>query len=224
MPRCSAFGQDVGGVAEQADRERRVPPVCASRALRERVVEARRSSRRGSASRGAARCGAVHLDREHHAAVHRRGERLRAAHAAEAGGEDEPAPQRCRRSAGAPPRRTSRRCPAGCPACRCRSTSPAVIWPYIIRPLRSSSQKCSQVAQRRHQVGVGDQHPRRVLVGAEDADRLARLHQQRLVVLRARGARARWRRSTPSCARPCRCRRRPPGPRGARPPRGRGCS
>ncbi len=36
----------------------------------------------------------------------------------------------------------------------------------------------------RHQVRVGDQHARRVGVGAEDADRLARLHQQRLVVLK----------------------------------------
>ena len=35
----------------------------------------------------------------------------------------------------------------------------------------------------RHEVGVGDQHARRVGVRAEDADRLARLHQQRLVVL-----------------------------------------
>ena len=35
----------------------------------------------------------------------------------------------------------------------------------------------------RHEVGVGDQHARRVGVGAEDADRLARLHQQRLVGL-----------------------------------------
>ena len=35
----------------------------------------------------------------------------------------------------------------------------------------------------RHQVGVGDQHPRRLVVGAEHADRLAALDQQRLVVL-----------------------------------------
>ncbi len=33
----------------------------------------------------------------------------------------------------------------------------------------------------RHEVGIGDQHARRILVGAEHADRLARLHQQRLV-------------------------------------------
>ena len=33
----------------------------------------------------------------------------------------------------------------------------------------------------RHEVGVGDQHARRILVGAKDADRLAGLHHQRLV-------------------------------------------
>ena len=36
-----------------------------------------------------------------------------------------------------------------------------------------------------HQVGVGDQHARRPLVGREDADRLARLHEQGLVVAQA---------------------------------------
>ena len=35
----------------------------------------------------------------------------------------------------------------------------------------------------RHEVRVRDQHARRIHVRAEDADRLARLHQQRLVVL-----------------------------------------
>ena len=33
----------------------------------------------------------------------------------------------------------------------------------------------------RHEVGVGDQHARRIGMGAEDADRLARLDEQRLV-------------------------------------------
>ncbi len=41
----------------------------------------------------------------------------------------------------------------------------------------------SQFDQWPDQVGVADQHARRVVVRAEDADRLARLHQQRLVVL-----------------------------------------
>ena len=38
------------------------------------------------------------------------------------------------------------------------------------------------VAPVGHEVGVGDEHPGRPLVGLEHADRLARLHQQRLVV------------------------------------------
>ena len=39
-----------------------------------------------------------------------------------------------------------------------------------------------------HEVRVGDQHARRPLVGAEHADRLARLHEQRLVVAERRAA------------------------------------
>ena len=35
----------------------------------------------------------------------------------------------------------------------------------------------------RYEIRVGDQHARRVGVGAEDADRLARLHEQRLIRL-----------------------------------------
>ena len=42
---------------------------------------------------------AVDLDAEDDAAVHRRGQRLRAAHAAEAGGDDQRAREACRRSA-----------------------------------------------------------------------------------------------------------------------------
>ena len=124
----------------------------------------------------------------------------------------------------APRRRTSRRCPAGCPACRCRSSEPAVIWPYMVRPRRSRRAELLPGRPVADQVGVGDQHARRPLVGAEDADRLARLHEQRLVVLERRAACARSRRSRPSCGPPCPCRRRRPARRGARRPRGRGCS
>ena len=64
------------------------------------------------------------------------------------------------------------------------------------------------------EVRVRDQHARRVGVRPEDADRLARLHEQRLVVARARAARATIASKPPSCARPCRCRRRRRDPRG----------
>ena len=68
------------------------------------------------------------------------------------------------------------------------------------------------------------QHARRPLVRLHHADRVARLHEQRLVALRGSRACARARRSSPSRARPCRCRRRRRARRGARRPRGRGCS
>ena len=41
----------------------------------------------------------------------------------------------------------------------------------------------------RHEIGIGDQHARRVGMGAEHADRLARLDEQRLVALEAAQAR-----------------------------------
>ena len=76
----------------------------------------------------------------------------------------------------------------------------------------------------RHEVGVGDQHPRRPLVGAHHADRLARLHEQRLVALERAQRCARSRRRPPTSARRGRCRRRRRARRGARRRRGRGCS
>ena len=75
-----------------------------------------------------------------------------------------------------------------------------------------------------HQVGVGDQHPGRPLVGGHDADRLAGLDQQRLVapqVLQRPDDRVE---GGPAAGRSCRCRRRRRAGRDARPPRGRGCS
>ncbi len=75
-----------------------------------------------------------------------------------------------------------------------------------------------------HEVRVRDQHPRRPLVGAEHADRLARLHEQRLVV----GERAK--RRDDRVERLPRARRAPGAAvddeivRAARRPRGRGCS
>ena len=66
----------------------------------------------------------------------------------------------------------------------------------------------------RHEVGIGDQHARRIGMGAEHADRLAGLHQQRLVVARASSAWRRCGRSSPSRARRGRCRHRPRARRG----------
>ena len=72
----------------------------------------------------------------------------------------------------------------------------------------------------RHQVRIGDQHARRVGMGAEHADRLARLDQQGLVALQPLAASRRSCRSSPSRAPPGRCRHRRPAPRAPRRRRG----
>ena len=76
----------------------------------------------------------------------------------------------------------------------------------------------------RHEQRVGDEHARRAGVRPEHADRLAGLHEQRLVVLERAQRRRRSRRTTPSCAPPCPIRRRPRDRRAARRRRDRDCS
>ncbi len=58
-----------------------------------------------------------------HPAVERHRQRLRATHAAAPAGDGQRAAQRSRRTACPRRPRTSRRCPAGSPGCRCRSTT-----------------------------------------------------------------------------------------------------
>ena len=158
---------------------------------------------------------AVDLDDRARRPVHRRGERLRAAHAAQAGGEHERAAQRCRRSAGARScGEASRRCPGGCPGCRCRSSEPAVIWPYIVRPLRF---ELAEVLPRGPagtsiELAISTRGAsawvRNTPTGLPDCTSSVSSFSS------ARSAADDARRRTPSCARPCPCRRRRPGPRG----------
>ena len=79
-------------------------------------------------------------------------------------------------------------------------------------------------APMRHEIGIGDEHARRILVGAEDADRLARLDEQGLVLLERAQARRRCGRRPPSCAPRGRCRHRRRVPRAARRRPDRDCS
>ena len=76
----------------------------------------------------------------------------------------------------------------------------------------------------RHDVGIGDQHAGRIGMGAKNADRLARLDQQRFV-----GFQHPQRRDDPVVAlpvarRPGRCRHRPPAPAVSRRPGHPDCS
>ena len=76
----------------------------------------------------------------------------------------------------------------------------------------------------RHEVGIGDQHARRVGVGAEDADRLARLDEQRLVVLEPAQRRDDAVEALPVARRPADAAVDDELARAARRPRGRDCS
>ena len=123
----------------------------------------------------------VDVDADRDAVVHGHGERLGAAHAAEAGGERDGAGEGAteplvgdRREglegaledalgADVDPRAGGHLAVHG----QAELLEPAELLP--VGPVAD-------------QVGVGDQHPRRPLVGAEDTDRLAALHEHGLVV------------------------------------------
>ena len=165
----------------------------------------------------------VHLDGEQHAPVHRRGERLRAAHPAEAGGEHEPAGER---AAEVLARRLGEGLVGALQDALGADVDPGARGHLAVhhQALALELVEVLPGGPGGHQVRVRDQHARARPRGCgrrRPACPTAPAASRRR---RARAARARSRRSTPSCAPPCRCRRRRPGPAGARPPRGRGCS
>ena len=163
------------------------------------------------------------LDREHRRAGHRRRERLRAAHAAEPAGQD---PLVGELAAVVLPPRFGEGLVGALHDALAADVDPRARRHLAVHHQALAVELVEVLPRRplRHEVRVGDQHARRVGVRLEHADRLARLDQQRLVVVRARAAPRRSRRSTPSCARRGRCRRRRRAPSDSRRPRDRGCS
>ena len=166
---------------------------------------------------------AVDVDAQRHAVVHGDGQRLRAAHAAEAGGERDGAGQRAAEAAAGDLGEAL--------VGALQDALRADVDPRARRhlPVHREAEllEPAELVPRRplgHQVGVGDEHPRRPLVGAEHADRLARLHEHRLVVGQALERADHRVEGVPRAGRPGPCRRRRRGRRAARPPPGRGCS
>ncbi len=163
------------------------------------------------------------LDREQRGAGHGRGERLRAAHAAEARGEN---PLALQRAAVMAPAHLDEGLVGALHDALAADIDPGARRHLAVHHQALAIELVEMVPGRpmRHQVGIGDQHARRVLVGAEHADRLARLHQQRLVAPPAASASRRCGRTRSNRARRGRCRHRRRARRAARRLRGRDCS
>ena len=123
-----------------------------------------------------------HSIAEQRGAGHRRGQRLRAAHAAEAGGQDPPAGEVAAVVLAA---HLDEGLVGALHDALAADVDPRAGRHLAVHHQALAIELVEVLPGRpvRHQVGVGDQHARRVGVGAEHADRLAGLHQQRLVVL-----------------------------------------
>ena len=223
QPRRDELGQHLGAVADEPDRDRARARPCASSAHRSASSRSAVSPIEVAGLDPALDPRGVDLDAERDAVVHRDGERLRAAHAAE--------PARERDRAGERPAEVLVRAlgerlvralqdPLGA------DVDPRARGHLAVHrePLRLELAEGVPVGPLRHEHRVRDQHARGHVVRAEDRDGLARLHEQGLVVgQRPQRAHDRVER-LPDCGRPGRCRRRRRGPPAARRPRGRGCS
>ncbi len=121
------------------------------------------------------------LDRQARSAGHRRRKRLRAAHAAEAGSQDPAAGQIAAIVLAA---KLDERLVGALNDALAPDIDPRAGRHLAVHHQALLIERVEMVPVRpvRHQVRIGEQHTRRVGMGLEDADRLAGLNQQRLVV------------------------------------------
>ena len=170
----------LGGVAQDADRER--PPLLAGRQRpRHRVVEVVGLLVEVAGLDPAVDPVLVALDADHDPVVHGDGERLGAAHPAEAGGErDRPGEGAAEPLVG--DRREGLEGPLQDPLGADVDPRPGGHLAVHRQPEVLEPAELLPVGPVADQVGVGDQDPRRPGVGLHHPDRLARLHQHRLVV------------------------------------------
>ncbi len=176
--------QHVGGVAAQADRARDPIARPAADAI-ERLVEAVGGFveiPRGEPALDPLR---IDFDDERRGAVHRRGERLGAAHAAESGGHHQPAGQR---AAKMPARHGRQRLVRALHDALAADIDPAAGGHLSVHrePAVLEIPEILPGGPRGHEQRVGDEHARRAGMRLEHADRLAGLDEQRFVVLEVR--------------------------------------
>ena len=165
----------------------------------------------------------VDLDAEDRGARHRRGERLGAAHPAEAGRQDGP-PGEVGRAEVLLARGAERLVrPLEDPLGADVDPRAGGHLPEHRQPLGLEPAELVPRRPRRNEQRVRDQDARRVGMRPEHADGLARLDEERLVVAEAQERRARCRAAPGATARRARSRRRRRATPGARRPRDRGC-
>ena len=180
MPRATSAGRTSAALAHRPI-DRATPSHPAARA-RERVVQAvggfveiaRRQTSRDSLW--------IDLDHDRRGAVHRRCERLRAAHPAKSGGDNETAGQ-C--ASEMPSGERGERLVGALHDALTSDIDPAASGHLAIHG-QAAVLELTEILPgrpRRHQQRVGNEHARRAGVGLKHSDRLARLDQQRLVVL-----------------------------------------
>ena len=165
----------------------------------------------------------VHVHTQKRRAVHRGGERLRSAHPAEPARDDQPPLER---AAEMLPRALGEGLVRALQDSLRPDVDPRARGHLAVHgePERVQPAELVPGGPARHQVRVGDEHPRappRESGTPRPACRSAPAGSRRSP---AGAASRRSARSTPSCAPPCPPRRRRSAPPAARPPRGRGCS
>ena len=175
------FGQDLGAVAEQADRLR-LAVLGPALDHRQRLVEARGLLVEIAGAQAEIDRVRVALDGEAGGAGHHRGERLGAAHAAEAAGQH---PFALEIAAIVLAAGLDEGLVGALHDALRADIDPGAGRHLAVHgePLLIELVEMVPGRPMRHEVGIGDQDARRILVRAENADRLAGLDQQGLVGL-----------------------------------------
>ncbi len=174
------FGDDVGAVGDEPDGER-LAPVARGEHPSEGLVERIRHAVAVARLDALADARGVDVDAQKRRAVHGRGQRLRAAHAAEPAGDDESPGER---SAEMRARRRREGLVGALQDALRADVDPRTRGHLAVhhQPAPVEVVEDGPVGPLAHEIRVGDQHAGRVLVRAHDAHGLARLHEQRLVV------------------------------------------
>ena len=216
------FGKDIGGVAEQADRDR-LPVAAGFFDDRQRLVEIVRLHVEIAGAQAHLDAARLAFDREARSAGHRGGERLRAAHAAKTGGQDPAAGEIAAIMLAAD---FDEGLVGALNDALGADIDPRAGGHLAVHHQALAIELVEMIPGRpvRHEVGIGDQHARRVGMGAEHADRLARLDEQGLVGLQPLQRGDDLGRTPSSRARRGRCRRRRPARPAFRRRRDRDCS